>query len=161
MVSLLPISFSPSISSLYSLSSLNTTHSFMFYLTSFLNWIPTLSEVFYLQKTNMILFSLFLFMDFLQILHFRLNIGSFLLLSKNNKKYSFLCRLSTQQFWIIKNIWQCANEPKNAGPPPSPASKNDKSSTHIEAVKKLITRMLVLQKQFKVLKNLKSEGKNV
>lgn len=35
-------------------------------------------------------------------------------------------------------------------------NKNDKSNTHIEAVKKLITRLLVLQKQFKVLKNLKN-----
>lgn len=34
-------------------------------------------------------------------------------------------------------------------------------STYIQAVKELISRLLVLQEQFKVLKNLKNEEQNV
>lgn len=42
-----------------------------------------------------------------------------------------------------------------------PLNKNHERSTHIQAVKELISRLLVLQEQFKVLKNLKNEEQNM
>lgn len=38
-------------------------------------------------------------------------------------------------------------------------NKNDKSSTHIETIKELISRLLVLHEQFKVLENLNKKTK--
>lgn len=40
---------------------------------------------------------------------------------------------------------------------PFPLNKNNRSCTHIEAIKELISRLLVLQEQFKVLKNLNKQ----
>lgn len=42
---------------------------------------------------------------------------------------------------------------------PFPLNKNNRNCTHIEAIKELISRLLVLQEQFKVLKNLNKQKK--